>query len=221
MEPAIPTGQEILEQLNQLAGEYALSGNNSTVGGGLESRTNAGDSRQESSSSAEDGAESSEKVVDDNNVMTPHHPVTPPRPVAPTPAPAPAPAPSSPLLALPSVGPTIAPPSASPSVVEAPISSRLRVRHEKSQKWKASMGIVPEQDQGQAKKRKAPKETVEPAKRAKTVAKNTTTTKTAKKVAAHSAGAQPRKNKQKTSLNSSMFIILLQFYVAMTTTTES
>lgn len=55
MEPASPAGQEIPEQLDQLVGEYAVEGNNSTIGGGREGRTNATDFRPESSSSAEDG----------------------------------------------------------------------------------------------------------------------------------------------------------------------
>lgn len=205
MEPAIPTGQEILEQLNQLAGEYALSGNNSTMGGGQEGCTNAGGSRQEALSSAESGTKSPENVVDDHNVANAHHPLIPPRPASPTPALAPAP-PTKPL-ALSSAAPTLAPPPpASPSVVEAPISSRLRARPENSQKSNASLGIVPDQDQQvQSKKRKAPKETAESAKRAKTIVENTTTNTTtaANRAAARSAGVQPRKHKQKNASNSS------------------
>lgn len=178
MEPAIPTGQEILEQLNQLSGEFALSGgNNSTIGGGQEGRTNAGNSGPESSSSAPAPA--------------PAPAVTPPRPAPSSPAPAPTPA----------LAPSLAPPPpASPPVVEAPISSRLRTRPERSQKWKSSMGIVPQEDKAPSKKRKAPEEPVESAKRAKT-----TTTKT-KSVAARSAGAQPRNRKQKSASKPSMFI---------------
>lgn len=185
MEPAIPTGQEILEQLNQLAGEYALSGNNSTIGGGQEGRTNAGDFGPESSSSAPAPAPTA---------------VTPPRPAPSSPAPAPAPVtpPLAPSLASPALAP---PPPASPPVVEAPISSRLRTRPERSQKWKSSMGIVPQEDKAPSKKRKAPEEPVESAKRAKP-----TTTKT-KSVAARSAGAQPRNQKQKSASKPSMFII--------------
>lgn len=183
MEPAIPTGQEILEQLNQLSGEFALSGNNSTIGGGREGRTNAGNSGPESSSSTPAPAPAPAPTA-----------VTPPRP-APS-SPAPAPTPVTPALA-PSLAP---PPPASPPVVEAPISSRLRTRPERSQKWKSSMGIVPQEDKAPSKKRKAPEEPVESAKKAKT-----TTTKT-KSVAARSAGAQPRNRKQKSASKPSMFI---------------
>lgn len=95
MEPAIPTGQEILEQLNRLVGEYAVEGNNSTIGGGREGRTNADDSRLELSSSAEDGAKSPKIVGDDNNVATPYHPITSPRLATPAPAPGSAPTPAT------------------------------------------------------------------------------------------------------------------------------
>lgn len=190
MEPVIPTGQEILAQLNQLTEEYALSGGNSTIGGGRE-RTNASDSRQESSSS-EDGAQSSaqsSETVDDNNIATSLHPLTPPRPAPPTPVSHLAPPALEPPSALmpPTTGPSI-------SVAEAPVSSRLRTRPEKSQKWKDSMRIGPQQEKGQPTKRKAPKETQEPAKRTKTGVENTTTT-TTKRVAARRAGARSRKNK--------------------------
>lgn len=60
MEPAVPTGQEILEQLNQLEEKYGLSGNdNSTKGGGNESHT---------SPSLEEGTQSPPRV--DYNVAT-------------------------------------------------------------------------------------------------------------------------------------------------------
>lgn len=190
MEPVIPTGQEILAQLNQLTEEYALSGGNSTIGG-VRERTNASDSRQESSSS-EDGAQSSaqsSETVDDNNIATSLHPLTPPRPAPPTPVSHLAPPALEPPSGLmpPTTGPSI-------SVAEAPVSSRLRTRPEKSQKWKDSMRIGPQQEKGQPTKRKAPKETQEPAKRTKTGVENTTTT-TTKRVAARRAGARSRKNK--------------------------
>lgn len=186
MEPVIPTGQKILAQLNQLTEEYALSGGNSTIGGGGE-RTNASHSRQELSSS-EDGAQSSE-TVDDNNIATSLHPLTPPRPAPPTPVshltpPALEPTPAPSALMPPTTGPSI-------SVAEAPVSSRLRTRPEKSQKWKDSMRIGPQQEKGQPTKRKAPKETQEPAQRTKTGVENTTTTTTKTR----SAGARSRKNK--------------------------
>lgn len=189
MERIIPTGQEILAQLNQLTEEYALSGDKSTIGGDRE-RTNASDSRQESLSS-EDVAQSSE-TVDDNNFATSLRPHTPPRPAPPTPVNHPA----APALEPPRVPSALMPPAAGPpiSVAEEPVSSHLRTRPEKSQKWKDSMRIGPQQEKGQPTKRKAPKETQEPAKRAKTAVENTTTT-TTKRVAARSAGATSRKNK--------------------------
>lgn len=184
MEPAIPTGQVLFERLNQLLGEYAPSGNNSTIGGGQEDRTNANDSGPESSSSAPAPA-----------------PVTPPHPAPSSPAPAPALAPVTPPLAPSLASPTLAsPPPASPPVVGAPISSRLRKRPERSQKWKVNMGIILQEDKAPSKKRKAPKEPVESAKRAKT------TTTAIKSVVARSAGAQPRKQKQNRASKPSMFI---------------
>ena len=201
----IPTGQEILEQLNQLAGEYALGDDGSPIGGGQGGRTNATGSRRESSIS-EDRAQSSRDLVD---VATP----------APAPTPAPALSPASPTLA--------PPPPASPPVVEAPISSRLRTRPARSLKWKTSMGIGSQQDQAQPTKRKAPKESVQPAaKRSKTVVEKSTTattaatTTTTKRVAARGAGSQPQKYKQKTASKPSMFIYVFYFDVAMTTSNK-
>lgn len=209
LEPVIPTDQEILEQLNQLTGEYALGGDRSPIGGGQGSRTNATGSRRESSIS-EDRAQSSRNVVDNKDVATP----------APAPAPAPALSPAS---------PTVAPPPlpASLPVVEALISSRLRTRPARSLKWKTSKGIGPQQDQAQPTKRKAPKESVQPAaKRSKTVVEKSTTattaatTTTTKRVAARGAGSQPQKYKRKTAPKSSMFIYVFNFDVAMTTSNK-
>lgn len=207
-QPAIPTGQEILAQLDELTGEYALNGNdNSTIGGGHEGRTNASDSRMESSS-LEDGAQPSGEV-DDRNVAASPGPLNSPRAALPNPAP-PTPAPPTPAIhpatptpSPPPAPPTLAPPLAVPSSVEAPVSSRLRKRPERSQNWKASMGLVPNEDEGQSKKRKAPKEGDGSAKRAKTVVEATTTT-ARKRVGARNAGAK----KQTTASKSSMFIIL-------------
>lgn len=201
-QPAIPTGQEILAQLDELTGEYALNGNdNSTIGGGHEGRTNASDSRPESSS-LEDGAQPSGEV-DDRNVAASPGPLNSPRAALPSSAP-PTPAPPTPAIhpATPTP-PTLAPPLAVPSSVEAPVSSRLRKWPERSQNWKASMGLVPNEDEGQSKKRKAPKEGDGSAKRAKTVVEATTTA-ARKRVGARNVGAK----KQTTASKSSMFIIL-------------
>ena len=76
---AAPIGQEILAQLDQLLGEYDLSGNNSPeICGGREDRTIASDSRLESSSGKE-GTQSLGEV-DDNIVAA-----SPARPAPPTP----------------------------------------------------------------------------------------------------------------------------------------
>ena len=211
LEPVIPTGQEILEQLNHLAGEYALGGDRSTIGGGQGGRTNATGFRRESST-PEDGAQSS-RNVDDKVVATPSPPALP------TPAPAPAPvplppalSPASPTLASPPPPPPPPPPPASPPVVEAPISSRLRKRPERSLKWKTSMGIGLQQVKAQLTKRKVPKETVQPAaKRAKTVVEKSTTAITTKRVAARGAGTRPQNYKQRTASKLSMFIIIFLF----------
>lgn len=72
--------------------------------------------------------------------------------------------------------------------------------------------FVPNQDEGQSKKRKAPEES---AKRAKTVVENTTTA-TRNRVGARNAG----KNKQGTASKSSMSIIFLNFNVTMAATKE-
>lgn len=202
-QPTIPTGQEILAQLDELTGEYALNGNdNSTIGGGHEGRTNASDSRPETSS-LEDGAQPSGEV-DDRNVAASPGPLNSPRAALPTPAP-PTPAlhPATPTLSPPPASPTLAPPLTVPSALGAPVSSRLRKRPERSQNWKAGMGLVPNEDEGQSKKRKAPNEGDGSAKRAKTVVEATTTT-TRKRVGARNAGAK----KQITASKSSMFIIL-------------
>lgn len=203
-QPDILTGQEILAQLDELTGEYALNGNdNSTSGGGHEGRTNASDSRPESSSLV-DGAQPSGEV-DDRTVAASPGPLNSPRAALPSPAPAP-PTPAlhhtTPTLSPPPAPPTLAPPLAVPSAVEAPVSSRLRKRPERSQNWKASMGLVPNEDEGQSKKRKAPKEVDGSAKRAKTVVEATTTA-TRKRVVARNAGAK----KQTTASKSSRFII--------------
>lgn len=206
-QPAIPTGQEILAQLDKLTGEYALNGNdNSTIGGGHEGRTNASDSRPESSP-LEDGAQPS-GGVDDRNVAASPGPLHSPRAALPTPTPptpaTPTPAlhPATPTPSPPPAPPTLAPPLAVTSAVEAPVSSRLRKRPERFQNWKASMGLVPNEGEGQSKKRKAPKEGDGSAKRAKIVVEATTTTR--KRVGARNAGAK----KQTTASKSSMFIIL-------------
>lgn len=207
-QPDIPTGQEILAQLDELTGEYALNGkDNSTIGGGHEGRTNASDSRPESSSLV-DGAQPSGEV-DDRTVAASPGPLNSPRPALPSPAP-PTQAPPTPALhhptptlSPPPAPPTLAPPLAIPSAVEAPVSSRLRKRPERSQNWKARMGLVPNEDEGQSKKRKAHKEVDGSAKRAKTVVEATTTTTTRKRVVARNAGAK----KQTTASKSSMFII--------------
>lgn len=193
MEPTIPTGQDILAQMTE---EYALSGGNSTFGGGDE-RTNAPGSRMKSSFS-ESRAQSSEKV-DDNNLATSLHPISRPYLAPPTPMPPPA----STALEHPPAPPALAPSSAadSISIVEAPVSSRLRTRPEKSQKWKDSMGIGPKQEKEQSKKRKAPKETHEPAKRAQ-IGVNDTTKTTTKRVAPRSTVASSRKTKQQDSTSS-------------------
>lgn len=218
-QPTIPTGQEILVQLDELTGEYALNGNdNSTIGGGHEDHTNANasDSRPDSSS-LEDGAQPSGEVGDHNVAASPgplNSPRTalpspaPPTPAPPTPALHPAtptlsPPPAPPTLAPPPAPPTLAPPLAVPSPIEAPVSSRLCKRPERSQNWKASKGLVPNGDEGQSEKRKAPKEGDGSAKRAKTVVGATITT-TRKRVGARNAGAK----KQTTASKSSMFIIL-------------
>lgn len=200
MEPAIPTGRELLAQLNQLTEECTFSGDNSNIDGGRE-RIKPSNSRPEPSSSTH-GAQTSGNV-DDSNVATSLHQLTPLHPAPPTLMPHSTP----PALEHPSSPPALAPPANAPStsVVEAPVSSRLRTRPEKSQHWKDSVGIDPKQEKGQSKKRKAPKETQEPAKRAKTDVDNTTTT-TTKRVAARIAGAKSRKNKQQIS-KSSRFII--------------
>lgn len=144
-QPDIPTGQEILAQLDELTGEFALNGNDKlTISGGHEGRTNASDSRPESSSLAEGAQPSGE--VDDRNVAASPGPLNSPRAALPSPAP-PTPAPPTPALhhttptplPLPAP-PTLAPPLAGPSTVEAPVSSRLRKRPERSQNWKVSMG---------------------------------------------------------------------------------
>lgn len=71
--------------------------------------------------------------------------------------------------------------------------------------------FVPNQDEGQSKKRKAPEES---AKRAKTVVENTTATR-------NRVGARnPGKNKQGTASKSSMSIIFLNFNVTMAATKE-
>lgn len=116
-QPAIPTGQEILAQLDQLTGANALSGNKiSTIGRGRQGRTNASDSRPESPS-LEEGAQSSEKV--DEHVATSPRPLTPPRLTPPTPAPPIyTPRPATPTLAPAPAPPIVAPPPA----VEVPIS---------------------------------------------------------------------------------------------------
>lgn len=158
--------------------------NNSTIDGGREGRT---------SPSLEEGAQSPQKV--DDNVATSPRPTLPtPTPPPPTPAtasPPPSPAP-----------PTLAPPPAILLAVEAPVSSRLRTRSERSQKLKASMGLVPSQGEGQSKKRKAPKEGEESAKRAKTVVENTTTA-ARNRAGARNAGT----NKQGIASKSSRSII--------------
>lgn len=170
-QPDIPTGQEILAQLDELTGEYALNGNNnSTIGGGHEGRTNASDCRPESSSLV-DGAQPSGEV-DDSTVAASPGPLKSPRPALPIPAP-PTPSPSTPALhhPTPTLSPppapltmapppaplTLAPPLAVPSAVEAPVSSRLRKRPERTQNWKASMGLVPNEDEGQSRKGRPPK----------------------------------------------------------------
>lgn len=92
------------------------------------------------------------------------------------------------------------------------------------------MGIGSQQDQAQPTKRKAPKESVQPAaKRSKTVVEKSTTattaataatTTTTKRVAARGAGSQPQKYKQKTASKPSMFIYVFYFDVAMTTSNK-
>lgn len=208
-QPDIPTGQEILAQLDELTGEYALNGkDNSTIGGGHEGRTNASDSRPESSSLA-DGARPSGEV-DDHNVAASPSPLKSPRAALPSPAPPTPAAPTRPLhhttpsTSPPPAPPTQAPPLPIPSAVEAPVSSRLRKRPERSQNWNASMGLVENEDEGQSKKRKAPKEEDGSAKRAKTVVEATATITTRKRAGARNAGAK----KQATVSKSSMFIIL-------------
>lgn len=177
--------------LNQPTEEDALNGRNSTSDGGGE-RTIAPFSRAQSPTSKNE-AHSSENV-EDKSPATSLHPITrsylaPPastaleNPLAPT------------ALAAPSAANSI-------SIVEAPVSSRLRTRPEKSQKWKDSMGIGPKQEKEQSKKRKAPKEKQEPAKRAKTDVNDTIETIT-KRVAPRSAVARPRKTKQQDRNNSS------------------
>lgn len=199
-QPAVPTGQEILEQLDQLAGEYALSGNNKLTIGGREDRSNASDFRLESPSS-EEGAQSLGEV-DDNNVAASPRPLTPPRPAPPSPPSLPpAPHPATPSLPPAPAPPTLAAPPAVPPAVEAPVSSRLRIRPEKSQKWKASMGLDPKQDEGQSKKRKAPKEKGESAKRAKSVFE-TTATPTGKKGGARNGGTKKQGTASKISMPS-------------------
>lgn len=198
-QPTIPTGQEILEQLNQLEEEYASSGiKNSIIGGGREGRTTP---------SLEEVAQSTGKV--DDNVATSPRPITPPRPAPLTPAPpTPTPPSPSPHPASPIPAPTPAPPTAGPppvvppAAIEAPISSRLRKRPEKTQKWKASMGLVPNKDEGQSNKRKAPEEGEQSVKRAKTVVENTKTP-TRKRAGARNAGT----NKQGPASKSSMSLI--------------
>lgn len=143
--------------------------------------------------------ESSSEKVDDNLLATFVHPLSRPRLAPPTAMPPFA----STALENPPAPPALAPPSAadSVSIVEAPVSSRLRIRPEKSQKWKDSMGIGPKQEKEQPKKRKAPKETQEPAKRAKTGV-NDTTKITKKRVAPRSDVASSRKTKQQDSKSS-------------------
>lgn len=179
---AIPTGQEILAQLDELTGEHAFNGkDNSTIGGGHEGRTNASDSRPESSSLGDRAQLTGE--VDDRNVAASPGPLNSPRSAPPTAALHP----TTPTLSPPPAPPNLAPPLAVPSAVEAPFSSRLRKRPERSQNWKARMKLVPYEDKGQSKKRKAPKERDGLAKRAKAVVEATTTTSRKQTIASTSS----------------------------------
>lgn len=207
MEPqtAIPTGQEILAQLDELTGEHAFNGkNNSTIGGGHEGRTNTSDSRPESSSLGDRAQLTGE--VDDRNVAASPGPLNSPRSALPSSAPpTPALQPTTPTLSPPPAPPNLEPPLAVPSAVEAPVSSRLRKRPERSQNWKARMELVPNEDKGPSKKRKAPEERDGLAKRAKSVVEATTTT-SRKRVGARDVGAK----KQTIASKSSMFITLTE-----------
>lgn len=177
---------------NQPTVEYALSGRNPTSDGGGE-RTIAPVFRAQSSTT-KNGAHSSENV-EDKNPGPSLHPITrsyldPPastaleNPLAPT------------ALAAPSAANSI-------SIVEAPVSSRVRTRPEKSQKWKDSMGIGPKQEKEQSKKRKAHKEKQEPAKRAKTDVKDTIKTIIKRVAPRNAVVARSRKTKQQDRNNSS------------------
>lgn len=183
--------------LNQPTEEYALSGRSSNYDGGDE-RTIAPVSKAPSSTS-ENGAHSSENV-EDKNPATSLHPITRPYLAPPTPGAPPA----FTALVHPIAPPALARPSAvdSISIAEAPVLSRLRTRPEKSQKWKDSMGIGPKQEKEQSRKRKAPKEMQELAKRAKTDVNDTIKTTTTKRVAPRSAVARSRKTKQQDSNSS-------------------